>query len=281
CPVDETGRRRGITVGIFYFARGRGPKWELSSAIMPVVCTLWFATCLLLTILGAQGGSLVWALESTGLALTLLFPALIMQSGFDDSARLASSSAGGGRRLSSWWAVPSILGWLVGIGTAAVAIPGFYGVFGDDQQGLRVTTIVIVGVLFVVAAIHNVFLSLWFKPRDESNAQRRTRGWEVALFGVMVVLFVLVALSSFSIVEFSGLLELAARSLPLAFLVVNVYYLDRFHFFDRIVKRGVFTIAATGLVATALWALPVLLRSAGVETSGVWPTVLVLLPVAL
>ena len=121
-------------------------------------------------------------------------------------------------------------------------------------------------VAFVAASIFSVTMSNRFESSKLTPRQRLGDRAMNGMFVIMVVLFVLLptigvmAQANLGMV-FGRSVEIAVRSLPLAFLFVGAYFESRFDFFDVLVKRGATLLATTAaLVLFFATGLPVLER---------------------
>ena len=134
---------------------------------------------------------------------------------------------------------------------------------------------VLVSVPFTTMAIAAMLLTRAYPRPNATVAQRRLGSAVNRLFVGMFALFVLQVLLP------TDVLNLIARSTPLVFLIVSVYYENRIEFYDLVIKRGVLlllTLVLTGAVlAIALGALQSLPEGAARP----WLFAVLLLPVAM
>jgi anti-sigma regulatory factor (Ser/Thr protein kinase) len=77
------------------------------------------------------------------------------------------------------------------------------------------------------------------------------------------------------------LVEISARSLPLAFLFVSTYFENRFEFFDLFVKRGLSLFVTIGLLVLSFAAMLPILRRYDTSWSAPWVYAIALLPLAM
>lgn len=121
-------------------------------------------------------------------------------------------------------------------------------------------------VAFVTASIFSVSMSNRFESSRLTPRQRLGDRAMNGMFVLMVCLFVLLPIIGVTAqanlgMVFGRTVEIAARSLPLAFLFVGTYFESRFDFFDVMVKRGATLLATTAaLVVFFAVGLPMLER---------------------
>ena len=85
----------------------------------------------------------------------------------------------------------------------------------------------------------------------------------------------------FGFIEFRGVADLLATSLPLAFLFVGTYHDNRFEFFDVLIKRGL-SLLLTIVLLTAYFGLVLpQLEGFGLGWARPWVYAVALLPVAM
>ncbi len=119
---------------------------------------------------------------------------------------------------------------------------------------------------FVAASIFSVSMSKRFESSKLTPRQRLGDRAMNGMFVLMVLLFVLLPTIGVTTqanlgMVFGRSVEIAMRSLPLAFLFVGAYFESRFEFFDVMVKRGATLLATTAaLVVFFAVGLPMLER---------------------
>ena len=214
--------------------------------------------------------------------LAFLYPPLIMH------VTVAEVAAGDLERcegLGAWrWA--SRLAYVPGLAIPLWATLAFMKAVPATESQLAVVLNGGLTVTFVGASVFSVLMSKRFGSSRRTSRDRLGDRAMTAMFLVTVLLFVLMpAIAVATQASLGAVLgrsvEIAARSLPLAFLFVGAYFESRFEFFDVLVKRGatlLVTLAALVVFFAAL--LPLLARFEGRGTS---PLVyaITLLPIAL
>jgi hypothetical protein len=144
---------------------------------------------------------------------------------------------------------------------------------------------IVMGTGFILAAVYAIALvGRESRRKEETRREQQSRRWHLALFGVVVVLFaVLVAVTGRTGASpravLIGLVEIAARSLPLLFLFVAAYFERRFEFFDLFVKRGLSLVLTIAMLAGAFALLMPLLRTFDASPAAAWIHAVALLPV--
>jgi len=202
------------------------------SLVMFLVCTIWFALnasseFAALAFGRRQGG---W-LELGVLSLAFVFPPLIMQLVYHETCIEGRP----GKATGWWWPVvvmyavsPALGAWVVASILGYLPRPASFGsVIGTTFGGL-----------FTIASVYSSIIMARARRRFATAAGRNTGNAMLVLFMVTSAVFVVAAL----IDDRSRLIEVLdrlTRTSPLAFLVVAVYFENRFEFYDLIIKRGV------------------------------------------
>jgi histidine kinase/histidine kinase/DNA gyrase B/HSP90-like ATPase len=253
----------------------------LVSGALFAVSFLWFITNLLMVTLQlAPGGAVGWSLFAclwAALLLALAFPPLITHMVWAEAHDAHPT-------LATPWGLVVGLTYLLAGSAAIVCTLGFSGVGGVSINLAKRVVANGTLALFIGAAVYSIALLMRHPlPRPADRDARSTR-WHIGLFGVMALLFVFVfALDrqSSTAALVGGSLEIATRSLPLAFMFVGTYFEHRFEFFDIFVKRGLSLFVTMGLLALSFTiALPVLQRYQATWAAP-WVYAVVLLPLAM
>ena len=139
--------------------------------------------------------------------------------------------------------------------------------------------------LFVTASLYSVGVTRRFGRQGLTPRERLGDRAMTVMFLVTVALFVLMPTIAVAMQANLGLvvgrsIEIAVRSLPLAFLFVGAYFESRFDFFDVLVKRGAMLLVTFAALVLAFAALPLLDRFDGRPTTP-WVYAVVFLPIAL
>ena len=141
-------------------------------------------------------------------------------------------------------------------------------------------------VAFVGASIFSVIISKRFGNARATPRERFGDRALTAMFLVTGVLFVMMPAIAVATQANLGMVvgrsvEIAARSLPLLFLVVGAYFESRFDFFDVLVKRGATLLVTLASLVIFFAATPPLLARFEGQAGAPWVYGVLLLPVAL
>ena len=220
-------------------------------------------------------------LQVAVLWLAFLYPPLIMHV---TVAEVGSGRPESGAGLGAWrWA--SRLAYVPGLAIPLWATLAFMRVVPATEFQLAVVLNGGLTATFVGASIFSVVISKRFGSSRRTSRDRLGDRAMTAMFLITVLLFVLMpAIALATQANLGAVLgrsvEIAARSLPLAFLFVGAYFESRFEFFDVLVKRGVTLLVTIGALVVSFAALlPLLARFEGATTPLVYA--ITLLPVAL
>ena len=255
---------------------------EVVGMAMMVVGFVWFLLNLADTVLRLGPPIDNSSLQVAVLWLAFLYPPLIMHV---TVAEVASGQPEGSEGLGAWRWAPR-LAYVPGLVIPIWATLAFMKVVPATEYQLA---LVLNGGLtgtFVVASIFSVLMSQRFGSSRRTSRDRLGDRAMTAMFLVTVLLFVLMpAIAIATRANVGAVLgrsvEIAARSLPLAFLFVGAYFESRFEFFDVLVKRGAtLLVTIATLVVSFAALLPLLERFEGRATT---PLVyaITLLPIAL
>lgn len=244
------------------------------SLVMFLVCTLWFAlnasSEFAALALGRRNAG--W-LELGVLALAFVFPPLIMQLVYHETC-----IEGRAARKGSWWwpvalmyAVSPVMGaWIVAAALGYLPRPTNFGsVIGTTFGGL-----------FTAASVYSSIIMARGRKRIESPATRRSGNAMLALFMATSVVFVIAALVD-DRSRLIAVLDRLTRTSPLAFLVVAVYFENRFEFYDLIIKRGVQLVLMVVTLALVFTAAQPLMDRLPAGSAHAWLVAIMLAPVAM
>jgi signal transduction histidine kinase len=219
------------------------------SLTMFVACTIWF-------VLNAWAefafmvfdGQRMTAAEISVVALAFLFPPLIMHLVYRET-----NTPEDGPAVARRWRWPLAVMYLASPAIGVVVLGSIFGWWPRPVAFGRFIGSTF-GVLFTVASVYCTLVMVRRRPRRRTTAQRRMSHAMLALFFIVTVIFVSVALLN----ERSLLVAIfdrVTRTTPIFFLIVSVYFENRFEFYDLVVKRGVMllaTIVALGLMFAVL-----------------------------
>lgn len=112
---------------------------------------------------------------------------------------------------------------------------GFAGIGGVSRDlADRLASVGTLG-LFVGTAIYSIALLMRYPMPPRTMRDAQSNRWHIVMFGLMALLFGVVFgldRQSSTAALVGGSLDIAARSLPLAFMFVGTYFEHRFEFFD-------------------------------------------------
>jgi hypothetical protein len=245
------------------------------SLAMFVTCTVWFvlhATIEFRFLLGEPRENDLIDLAS--LELTLLFPALIFQMFLVDAIAEEQSNAHERR-----WRI--VLAALYVAGAAlAIYFPAVIFQLLPAPAALGPLIGLSIGLMFTTTSVACLLLMQSRPTRAPTVDQLRLRRALRLLFiGMILLFFGLIGLRQND--AMLRVLDTAARSTPLFFLLVSVYFENRIEFYDLVIKRGVllmvtlFSIAAAAMLTLGVFdALPH-------DVARPWLLAVLLLPVAM
>jgi signal transduction histidine kinase len=221
------------------------------SLTMFVVCTVWFALNA-----AAEFGALVdgrgpgsgWM--ALGVFVTAFaFPPLIMHVVFRET------SGGDGAPRSRWWRRVLMAMYVVSPAAGTYLVGAALGYF-PRRPGFGQTIGFSFAGLYTVTCLYSTLIMLSRRraaPATHPRAQHRLGNAMLSLFFLMALVFLTLAMLGEQS-QLVALLERVTRMAPLLFLVVAMYFENRFDFYDLVIKRGVTlvaTVLALGAVFTA------------------------------
>lgn len=150
----------------------------------------------------------------------------------------------------------------------AVAGAGLESGILSAWEPIRTAYTAMLGTAGILAGI-----AIWASRRALSPLERRQHRWLLFLCGALAAVYVL---RSFTHVLWISLFE---HLIPLGFIFVITYYVERFTFFDVVIKKGAFAFLSLSLITmffvlAAPRLLPYRITSVGWALA-VWPIVLV------
>lgn len=282
-PRGWAGQRRARASSGSTAERIKSPtEADVAGGAMLLLGFVWFVCNVADAMTRMAGGSDESWLQVSVLWLAFLWPPLIMQVTL---AELVTNEPARHAALK-WPRRIAYAAWPLVLAAPAWATLAWFGVF--PTTGRQVNIVLNGGLTgaFVLASVFSVSMTNRFgstrrTPRDRLGDRAMT-----AMFLLTVVIFVLMPTIAIVMQADLGMvagrvIEIAARSLPLAFLFVGAYFESRFDFFDVLVKRGTtlsLTIAA--LVVYFAGAFP-WLRTFDGNPAAPWAYAVTLLPIAL
>jgi signal transduction histidine kinase len=233
--------------------RQSSPAWSdrrhpgVSGAIAPVtltlcaVCTAWFILQGLLEFRLMMGAPRWRGVpEVLSIILTFAFPPLIMHTVLHEA-----ECERGERRPRSWRLV---LGAMYVVATAItvwILLAGYEYIPRPRQ--FNAWTGLSVGGLFTLCSIYCMAVLLNRPAKTPTTQARGLRHSMLWLFVVMIGIFLVLTFMREQRLLME-VLDRVSRSMPLAFLIVSIYFENRFEFYDLIVKRSVMLVVSVLIV---------------------------------
>jgi two-component system LytT family sensor kinase len=213
---------------------------------MLVTCTVWFALHTVIgfrTLMGETPND-DW-LDLAALELVFAFPGLILHT-----VLLESHGESGIPERTGRWSVALIA--LYGAGAAmAIYFPG--AIFGILPAPASLNPLIglSIGSLFTASSLLSIFVMMSRRRRTPTTDQRRLRSTMIGLFAMMIAIFLVLTFvrERIRIIE---VLNIFVRATPLMFLLVSVYFQNRFEFYDLVIKRGVLLLLSLVILAGML-----------------------------
>jgi anti-sigma regulatory factor (Ser/Thr protein kinase) len=252
-----------------------------SSGALFAVSFIWFITNL---VIGLQQlapeppGGWVWSASLwAGLWLALAFPPLITHMVWAESLEARSAPP------SLPWGLAVGVMYILSGAVALVSTLGFAGIGVSSQVAGRLASVGTL-VLFVGAAIYSMALLARYPAPPRKVRETQSTRWHMAMFGFMALLFALLfgldrQTSLGALI--GGSLDIAARSLPIAFMFVGTYFEHRFEFFDIFVKRGLSLFATMGVLVLMFAAASPVLQRYSDTWAAPWVYAVAFLPFAM
>jgi two-component system LytT family sensor kinase len=209
-------------------------------------------------------------LDLVALGLVFAFPAVIFHS-YLLAAAAGSDMPRARRRL---WTGVLWAFYAAGVGLAAFTLAAIFRLVPRPEP-LGPWIGGLIGGLFTAMSLASIALTRMHPRREATVAQRRLGGAINRLFVVMIGLFVAMVLLP------NDGLSFIARSTPLIFLVVSVYYENRIEFYDLVIKRGILLLITLVLTGSVLAVTLGSLSAIPEGPSRPWIFAVLLLPVAM
>jgi hypothetical protein len=211
------------------------------SAAMFLLCTVWFALHVVLQLRRLSGIRAQGWIDVAALALAFLFPPLIMhvvflESGCDERPAPAPVWR---HLLTAMYVISPAIGlWVMGI------------VFDYFPAPPAANTVVSasVGGLFTLASAYSAAVMTRHRRPSPTPDQRKLRTAMLTLFAIVTSAFLL-AMMLDDRRAVTAVLDGGLRSTPIFFLVVAVYFENRFEFYDLVIKRGVLLVPSLLMLA--------------------------------
>jgi signal transduction histidine kinase len=256
-----------------------GGRHEPMLGVLSGLSLTWFLCNIILLLLRFARVGGAWPVDVAVICLAFLYPPIIMHLEHTEAA---------GRRapMGRWWwrAIVATYAVACAIPLASVAVFAAGTSPAVQQVTNRALTVGLTG-LFVAAAVYGIALGA-LHGTDTAPRAQQARWWTRALFALTIVLFLAILCVSLMAAPdrpalLAGVVEVAAKSLPLLFFFVASYHENRFEFFDLFVKRGAaLLVSIVWLTAWFAVLLPLLHRFDAGATAP-WLYALLLVPAAV
>ena len=274
--IQDYGRR-----GWAAQRRGSPSDAEVVGTVMMIVGFIWFLLNTIDAVLQLGDAHQAW-LRLLILWLAFFYPPLIMH------VTLSEVVSGQGERaeeLKRWR-------WIVHLAyPLALAVPfwatlSVAGLIPGSIRQMELGLNAGLTAAFVTASVFSVIVTKQFGRRRATPRERLGDRAMTSMFVVTVIVFVLMPALAVAMQANVGMVlarsvEIAARTLPLAFLFVGAYFESRFEFFDVLVKRGATLLATMGMLVVFFAAGLPLLDGFDAGRATPWVYTVALLPVAL
>jgi two-component sensor histidine kinase len=223
---------------------GGYPRVNSVSLALLVVSTLWFVVHVLIEFRVLAGGQGYGNIDFVALLLVFAYPPLIMHT-----VHLETQVEGDPAEAGTWRGAvggmyvlsPLVAAWVVAAIAGLVPRPQPLGTF----IGLAIAG------LFVLTSVYSIAIMLRRKHPGRTRDQARLRTMMLWLFVVMITLFIIEL--PFQGQPFAAkLFDRLSRATPIVFLLVSVYFENRFEFYDLVIKRGVLLVLSLLVFGTFL-----------------------------
>jgi signal transduction histidine kinase len=258
--------QRDDTVGVVRREEGRKPG--TASLVISAYTIPWFLVAAGLSFVELLDESTVMTLQFLSWSMSFVYPPLIMHIQYDE--------IGWKLERNRIWRNICIVTYFLSCALGLFPLLFLLRVIG---QPFMLPVILGMCLMFVSAAVYSVLMMLKGKKDKPSTGEKKTFFWHLLFWLFVVIIFPVLILAGGS--GLVGLLGLVTRSLPLMFVFVSFYYLERFTFFDVFVKRGLFAIMVLVLLASYFRLASFLPERFGLLGGETWLYALTLLPIAL
>lgn len=261
--------------GLFYLwwkelpGRRRDPLHMVNGAMLGL-STVWFVLNIFVEFF--QDDHSRFAL----VALGFLFPPLITQLYY-----LEATEDSGPR--PAWKAITGFI-YLVGFLLSAEVISLVFGLQQIQSPHQPMVLVLALCVLFIFTGGFTAYmLSRSPLRRGKERRSREQRRVNITLLiGMALMLGIMLFTGLGGSYDFTALLSVVSRALPLIFLFVNSYYENRFEFFDVFVKRSTFFFLTLTVLLIHSGLAPLLISRVDLESWQLpWVYSLTLLPLVL
>jgi signal transduction histidine kinase len=228
---------------------------QLVGGAMLALGFAWFVVNVVIAILHLGPGADHTFVQLVSAYLAFLYPPLIMHVTYAEHAADRSPDS---IRPSAGWRRGVWVGYLLILAIPVWATLALAELVPARDWVVNVVFSVGLPLSFITASLYSVGMSKKYGRAAVTPRERLGDRAMSMMFGVTVLVFIVllvIAFAAFTNAARPGavlgrIVELTAKSLPLAFLFVGAYFESRYEFFDVLVKRGLSVFVTIG----ALWA---------------------------
>jgi len=258
-------------------ASPRASRWvETVGWTVLVVCFFWFVLALAIELsFLAPSFDADW-LRLIQIAITYLFPPLIMHVVFADNWQTSAD-----RLRSPWWRIAIGGSYATGLACLLGTLAIVFDLVDVTRQFANIFISASIGGLFGVTSVYAILVSYRTRKREETRSETSARRSMVGLYGFMILICLGILVSHATDNGLGRLVRIVGSSMPLAFIFAGTYFDQRFVFLDVFLKRGL-SLLLTVVLLTFYFAL-LLPRLDGLELDWArpWVWAVLLLPVAM
>lgn len=250
--------------------------FNLQGLTMFLICTLWFVLHSVIEFRNLLGGPRKNdVIDLAAVELVFFFPALILHTVWRETEHAERTRS----PLDGVW--PALTWLLYGLGAAyAIYVPlAAYDLVAAPAH-LSAFLGMSIGALFTICSVGCIALMTTRRRQTATADQRRMRTIMIGMFSSMIVVFVVLSGMRERAILIQ-VLDTVARALPLAFLIVSVYFESRAEFYDLVLKRGVLLLL-TLLIGGALFGATLgVLDGLPAGPARPWLYAVIVLPIAM
>jgi signal transduction histidine kinase len=248
------------------------------SLTMFTVCTGWFAlnAAAEFRLLSAATPPRSSWIDPTLLMIAFIFPPLIMHVVFRETA------ADGADGRSPWWRWMMLAMYAISPAAGLYIVAAALSLFPPPARFDQIVGFSFAA-LYTATSVYATLIMLRRRrhtPVPRRSAEHRLGNAMLSLFFLLTVVFLALAMIGEQS-RLVALFERISRMAPLLFLVVAMYFENRFDFYDLVIKRGVMLVATVAALGAVFALAQPMLDSMPRGAVRPWLTAMLLLPVAM
>ena len=267
-------------------SRASGPaatEAQLIGGAMLALGFAWFVTNVVIAILELGRGASHSFAQLLSAYLAFLYPPLIMHVTY---AEHAVDRAPDGQRPSAGWRRMLWVAYVLILAIPVWATLALAGLVPARDWVVNAVFGVGLPLSFIAASVYSIAMSRQYGRAAVTPRERLGDRAMNMMFGVTVLVFIGLLAIAFAAMTnntrpglvLGRIVELTAKSLPLAFLFVGAYFESRYEFFDVLVKRGL-SVFVTVALLWVFFSFRIITQVN--DTALPWVYAVTLLPVAL